>query len=300
MRTENLQSRLEATGRMRVLDMHAHLACLTMSGKIAWKEKEPEKRYEEGKKELDFRCRNGIATCLSSGTPEEWKYIRQFRTRKEVLMSFGIHPWYADRHVLSESMEAYRECDYIGEIGMDSVWCEVPLKLQQKRLEEQLQLAADLQKPVLLHTKGQERKIAEILRGFPYGICVHWYSGTEHELEPYLELGCYFTLGPDFAAFCGGPEHARLMNGFSGEERLQKQALYRRMLLEIPINRLFVETDGLSAVAWAMGEEQADLKLLPATLLANMRALADNEKLDEKKLQKQICSNLSEFLTEKS
>ena len=44
--------------------------------------------------------------------------------------------------------EAYSECDYIGEIGMDSVWCDIPLDIQQKRLEEQLQIAADLKKPV--------------------------------------------------------------------------------------------------------------------------------------------------------
>ena len=51
---------------------------------------------------------------------------------------------------------------------------------------EQWQIAADLKKPVLLHTKGQEKRIAELLRGFPYHICVHWYSGTEQDLEPYL------------------------------------------------------------------------------------------------------------------
>lgn len=80
----------------------------------------------------------------------------------------------------------------------DPVWCDIPLDIQQKRLEEQLQIAADLKKPVLLPYEGQEKRIAELLCGFPYHICVHWYSGTEQDLEPYLDMGCYFTLGPDF------------------------------------------------------------------------------------------------------
>ena len=104
---------------------------------------------------------------------------------------------------------------------MDSVWCDIPLDIQQKRLEEQLQIAADLKKPVLLHTKGQEKRIAELLRGFPYHICVHWYSGTEQDLEPYLDMGCYFTLGPDFSAACGSVADRRLLRGFSKEEKTE-------------------------------------------------------------------------------
>ena len=144
---------------------------------------------------------------------------KQFQNREELLLSFGIHPWYADQPRTEEMQEAYGECDYIVEIGMDSVWCDIPLDIQQKRLEEQLQIAADLKKPVLLHTKGQEKRIAELLRGFPYHICVHWYSGTEQDLEPYLDMGCYFTLGPDFSAACGSVADRRLLRGFSKEEK---------------------------------------------------------------------------------
>ena len=222
---EGLQSRLDKLGQMRVLDMHAHLAFLTGSDTEKWEQKKNMTAYEAGKKELDFRYQNGIATCLSSGTPAEWAYTRQFQNREGLLLSFGIHPWYADQHLTEEMPEAYSECDYIGEIGMDSVWCDIPLDIQQKRLEEQLQIAADLKKPVLLHTKGQEKRIAELLRGFPYHMCVHWYSGTEQDLEPYLDLGCYFTLGPDFSAACGSAADQRLLRGFSKEEKEQKKAV---------------------------------------------------------------------------
>ena len=67
---ECLQSRLDKLGQMRVLDMHAHLAFLTGSGTEKWEQKKMA-AYEAGKKELDFRYQNGIATCLSSGTPAE-------------------------------------------------------------------------------------------------------------------------------------------------------------------------------------------------------------------------------------
>ena len=293
---ECLQSRLDKLGQMRVLDMHAHLAFLTGSGIEKWEQKKNMTAYEAGKKELDFRYQNGIATCLSSGTPAEWAYTRQFQNREELLLSFGIHPWYADRHLTEEMPEAYSECDYIGEIGMDSVWCDIPLDIQQKRLEEQLQIAADLKKPVLLHTKGQEKRIAELLRGFPYHICVHWYSGTEQDLEPYLDLGCYFTLGPDFSAAYGSVADQRLLRGFLKEEKEQKRSLYQRMLQEIPVERLFVETDGISAVAWTMGEAEAEWNMLPFALQANMQSLAEATRKNEAELQLQLCRNLGRFL----
>ena len=221
---------------------------------------------------------------------------KQFQNREELLLSFGIHPWYADQHLTEEMQEAYSECDYIGEIGMDSVWCDIPLDIQQKRLEEQLQIAADLKKPVLLHTKGQEKRIAELLRGFPYHICVHWYSGTEQDLEPYLDLGCYFTLGPDFSAACGSAADRRLLRGFSKEEKKQKRSLYQRMLQEIPVERLFIETDGISAVAWTMGEAEAEWNMLPFALQANMQSLAEATGKNEAELQQQLCRNLGRFL----
>ena len=293
---ECLQSRLDKLGQMRVLDMHAHLAFLTGSEIEKLEQKKNMAAYEAGKKELDFRYQNGIATCLSSGTPAEWAYTRKFQNREELLLSFGIHPWYADQPLTEEMQEAYSECDYIGEIGMDSVWCDIPLDIQQKRLEEQLQIAADLKKPVLLHTKGQEKRIAELLRGFPYHICAHWYSGTEQDLEPYLDLGCYFTLGPDFSAACGSAADRRLLRGFSKEEKEQKRSLYQRMLQEIPVERLFVETDGISAVAWTMGEAEAEWTMLPFALQANMQSLAEATGKNEAELQRQLCQNLRRFL----
>lgn len=47
------------------------------------------------------------------------------------------------------------------------------------------------------------------------------------------------------------------------------------MLQEIPVERLFVETDGISAVAWTMGEAEAEWNMLPFALQANMQSLAE-------------------------
>lgn len=60
-----------------MIDIHAHLS---YTGKIDGEEK----------RELDFRRAQGIFTCFSTGTPEEWKKFVPWMERqmKENLMEF--------------------------------------------------------------------------------------------------------------------------------------------------------------------------------------------------------------------
>lgn len=76
----DLKERLEVIGQMEVLDMHTHLVSLSEETKA--------------KEELALRKTEGIASCISTGTPQEWKFVQKFRERPEILVSFGIHPWY--------------------------------------------------------------------------------------------------------------------------------------------------------------------------------------------------------------
>lgn len=257
-----------------MIDMHAHLSCLT--------EGAPGDNASRIKalalEELELRKANGITTCFSTGTPGEWRCLEPFRTRKEILVSFGIHPWYCGDYTVEECREYLEACDFVGEIGMDSVWCAVPLDLQQRQLERQLQIAADLKKPVVLHTKGEEERIGDMIRGFPEKVCVHWYSGSEAGLETFLKRDCYFTLGPDTAALCR-----------------QNKSLNLRMVREIPADRLFVETDGISAVAWARGEAQADLREIPAVLRENLEYAATVKGCPAEALAEQMEANLQAF-----
>ena len=129
----------------------------------------------------------------------------------------------------------------IGEIGMDNVWCDVPLDIQQKVFEEQLALACELKKPVILHTKGQEKEIAAIIRNYPNRYLIHWYS-CDHSLEEYIDQNCYFSIGPD----------------------VWWNPATRNVARKVPSNRILTETDGLNAVQWAYDEAPDDKKsLLP-------------------------------------
>ncbi|WP_283683131.1 TatD family hydrolase [Parablautia sp. Marseille-Q6255] len=265
--TEGKEQRERKEG-VRMLDMHAHFCCV-----------EKEQSMTE---ELQLRKEAGLRTFFSCGTPEEWEATKKFHSRREVLFSFGIHPWYADRYDAEAYVELFRACDAVGEIGMDSVWCDVPHPVQRRQLEAQLDIAARLGKPIVLHTKGQEREIAQMIRDFPNPVCVHWYSGDRQTLELFLEKDCYFTLGPDFARLC---------------QCAQAQTqLCRYMAREIRAERLFLETDGISAVAWALGSEYTGLERISEVLWENAGYLAGIRNIKEEELCRRMEQNLREFL----
>ena len=177
----------------------------------------------------------------------------------------------------------------IGEIGMDSVWCRVPLADQQRELEWQLQAAEDLGKPAVLHTKGQERRIGEMIRGFKGKLCVHWYSGSLEDLKGFLEQDCYFTLGPDTAALVGEswgrPERRRKgapppAGAGSGFPAVCGDRRHRG--------------DGL-----AFGEEKAEADRVPLALRENMECAAAWKKMSVWQMADRMEKNLKEFLSPK-
>lgn len=268
-----------------ITDMHAHLACLSQEDTKKWNQTEMTKAAMH---ELGIRRAQNIPSFFSFGTPEEWEFWQGLtvqlklqgndQKRKFWLTSFGIHPWYSDQYDPADYPEYFKECDAVGEIGMDSVWCDVPLNIQRRVLERQLQIAADLNTPVILHTKGQEKAVYELVKDFPGKVCVHWYSGDTETFEKYLEMGCYFTLGPDFG-------------------RKASAQLYRYMVQRIPKDRLFLETDGISAVAWAYGTETLPLEDISVVLKENLNCLARAKGCSDSYMKEQLQKNIAEFLS---
>lgn len=120
----------------------------------------------------------------------------------------------------------------IGEIGMDSVWCDVDLKIQKEVFEKQLQFAQALNKPVILHTKGQEKTILELIRKYPNTYVEHWYGCMDYVKE-YDEVVSYFTIGPSIG----------------------KEEEVTHLVKQISMDKLLMESDGIEAVKWAIDSD---------------------------------------------
>ena len=177
--------------------------------------------------ELAARRQHGVRTMFSCGNPAQAEEVSALCKGNPLFtMTAGVHPWYADRVTLEDMVPYMERAALVGEIGLDSVWCDAPMDAQRRVFERQLDWAAAHGKGIVLHTKGCEKKIAQRVKGFPHPVIVHWYSGEDDALLQFLSQGCYMTIGPDVPA---------------NVTRLT------------PDDRILFETDGMDAVRWALG-----------------------------------------------
>ncbi|MBE0430481.1 MAG: TatD family hydrolase [Dehalococcoidia bacterium] len=120
----------------------------------------------------------------------------------------------------------------IGEIGLDFYRNYSPREAQVQAMERQLELAAGLEMPVIVHCRQAERDILSILgewlsshkgaRGQALGV-VHCFNGTRESVRRYLDMGFCLSVG----AYIGYPRSVDIYDA----------------VRDIPEDRLLVETD---------------------------------------------------------
>lgn len=214
---------------------------------------------------------HGIGALINCESPAEWQKNNLLIGQQQYL-SFGIHPWKADQFQFAELTEYFTQAAVIGEIGLDRVWTEVPLALQLPLFEAQLAYAAKYHKPVVLHTKGCEEEVYQLICRYPNRYLVHWYSAADYQTE-YIELGCYFTIGVD----------------------LEQNPAVRQLACSAPLDRLLLETDGLAAIAWSLERPVSPLEY-PSVLRHSLQLIAAWRKLSPEVLERQLQQNFSRFL----
>lgn len=117
-----------------------------------------------------------------------------------ILPVFGIHPWNASEYVgrLDHLDWAISESPMIGEIGLDYYFVRGTSEYDDQRrvFEHFLRAASRQRKIVIVHTKGAEGEVLQLLEKHNTDRAViHWYSGPWHVLEAMAEHGFYFSIG---------------------------------------------------------------------------------------------------------
>ena len=121
----------------------------------------------------------------------------------------------------------------IGEIGLDYYWNKCPQAEQRRALELQLELAADLQLPVILHNRESSDDLIAILEDWAPSVppnmsgclgVLHSFPARQQWAQRALALGFYL--------------------GFTGPITYKNAHELRAIAAGAPIDRVLVETDG--------------------------------------------------------
>ena len=201
-----------------------------------------------------------IPCIVNASSIEEYKRLKA-TSHEHMYISCGIHPWYADQTDLKAILPCIIEADFLGEIGLDKPWCEVPFEIQKEAFICQLQ---EVNKTTFLHTKGYEKEILDIISLFPRKYVVHWYSSEDY-IDDYLKLDCFFTIGP-----------------------IVNEVLVKK----IPLNRLLIESDGLEAIEWALERKVSEKEYIDV-LENTVKQVAKLKKVSVDEVKLNLSQNFS-------
>lgn len=164
-----------------------------------------------------------LASCRSTiALMEQYDYIYG---------AIGVHP--------SETAElndenfkqlkdwcGHAKCVAMGEIGLDYYWDEPEREIQKRWFVRQLDLAREVQLPVIIHSRDAAQETADIMlaeRAGEIGGVVHCYSYSKEMARTFLDMGFYFGIGGVLT--------------FKNAKKLKEAVEY------IPMDRIVLETD---------------------------------------------------------
>jgi TatD DNase family protein len=111
----------------------------------------------------------------------------------------GVHPQVADGWTENSEEELRRlltlpKCVALGEIGLDYVVGEVPRDIQKSVFLKQLQVACEMDKPVIIHDREAHSDTFEMLKNSGCRGVLHCYSGSAELAREYVKLGWYISF----------------------------------------------------------------------------------------------------------
>ena len=204
-----------------IIDSHCHIVFSSFDED---REKVAERWRSQGVKAL-------LHACVE---PSEIPAIKLMADQfQEIRYSVGVHPldvhnWKPDtQSVLKKAALDDRRVVAIGELGLDLFKAE-NLSEQLSILMPQLNLAFELNLPVIVHCRDAAKEMLEVFSNLSQDGCcpkgvMHCWSGNVKQMREFLDLGFYIS--------------------FSGNVTFKNAVDIHECAKEVPSSRFLVETD---------------------------------------------------------
>lgn len=198
-----------------MIDTHCHLDML-----------KTEEDLKESVEKLDFLLTIGC-------DKEEIKKAVELANKYEnVYASIGFHPYDIkditdkDLEELKDTIQKEKKVIAVGEFGLDYYRDYTPKDKQKYFFERQIEIATQLNLPIIIHSREAPRdteKILEKYAPYPASGIIHCFGGDMQMMEKCVDMGFYIS--------------------FAGNITYPKAENLREIAKKVPLNRLLLETD---------------------------------------------------------
>jgi TatD DNase family protein len=240
-----------------VIDTHAHLdACADRPSALI-------RRARSAGVDRIVTVGTGIDSCRAA--------LELAELHEEVFAAVGIDPHRAGDAEANrvEELRALAEHERsvaVGETGLDYFRDRAPRNRQRKLFEAQLELASDLGKPVIIHTRDADGDTADVLAGFSGTVVMHCFS-SPGLLQTVLDRGYYVS--------------------FAGNVTYPKASDLRAAAAQVPDERILAETDSPYLAPQARRGRPNE----PANVVLTVEELAKVRRVDPADLGARIEAN---------
>ncbi len=200
-------------------------------------------RFDEDRDQVIHRAREvGLIRLLNPGITVQSSRtaINLAEMYQEVFAAIGVHPndglsWDETSITALRDLAAHPKVVAIGEIGLDYYRDRTPRELQRRIFQEQLELAAEMALPVVIHSREAMQDVVSILSAWQAELfrskssladrpgVLHSFSGDQQAAEQ--------VRGSNF------------MIGITGPVTFQNTADLQQLVASQPLSSLLIETD---------------------------------------------------------
>ena len=202
----------------KIFDSHAHY---------------DSQQFDEDREELLLSMEaNGVGTIVNAGA--SWDSVTEVveLAQKYPFMyaAVGVHP--DEVGALDDERFEYMKVQCkkdkvvaVGEIGLDYYWDNESHDVQKKWFIKQLELARELDLPVIIHSRDAAADTLEIMKEYGQGLrgVIHCFSYSIELAREYVKMGYHIGIG--------------------GVVTFKNGRKLKEIAAEIPLDRILLETD---------------------------------------------------------
>lgn len=152
---------------------------------------------------LDRARTSGVSriVCIASDAEDSVDALAMARNHDGVWATAGVHPHgvgelSGDDLPLIRDLADDPKCVAIGETGLDYFYDHAPRQDQLRAFADQLRLAAELDMPVVVHSREADEDMTGVVRehGSDVTGVLHCFGGPQSMLDLALEVGWYVSF----------------------------------------------------------------------------------------------------------
>jgi TatD DNase family protein len=216
----------------------------------------------------------GIQMINASVSVEEIPKARELASKHEnVYWTLGLSASETNTEKVEETIQAIRENRKhvigIGEVGLDYYWIkdETLREIERKNFERFIQLAVELNLPLVVHSRDAEEDCINMLEKHGKKALLHCFSGSIQQAEKAIKFGCLISIPTNVT------------------HNKQKQNLAE----SLPLKALVLETDApyLSPTPKTRNE--------PVNIKKSIEKIAELKKVGEKEVEEATTINAKRF-----